>query len=346
MGKLKNEKPAKARRVTSSTPKSNKVSTEDDSLNTSDGSVSNPSQAGVESEVNSVYLCGSCNEAVVGELTVSCEICHSWFHYVCVNIPCDQAEFVNSPQIHWFCAQCNTSAQELIATLHDLKLKQHELKLDLTNMVNKNKTDLTKLVNDTKADVITKAKSQVEISVSEVEKRLEDTIYAKVIAKVEKENSEKIEEVKKTYATAATPSEAQIKTMKAELKNEVIAYTEALPTKEQVYKMANEQAIERDRIKARAANLILHNLTESQSAEEDVNKTKEIIKEVLKIPDFKIIKANRLGFFDENRSRLFKITLDDVATKKKILARATMLRAIPEDDPYANVYIRPDMTPK
>ena len=49
MGKLKNEKPAKARRVTSSTPKSNKVSTEDDSLNTSDGSVSNPSQAGVES---------------------------------------------------------------------------------------------------------------------------------------------------------------------------------------------------------------------------------------------------------------------------------------------------------
>ena len=82
MGKLKNEKPAKARRVTSSTPKSNKVSTEDDSLNTSDGSVSNPSQAGVESEVNSVYLCGRCNEAVVGELTVSCEICHSWFPYV------------------------------------------------------------------------------------------------------------------------------------------------------------------------------------------------------------------------------------------------------------------------
>ena len=83
-----------------------------------------------------------------------------------------------------------------------------------------------------------------------------------------------------------------------------------------------------------------------ESAEDDVNKTKEIIKEILKIPDFQIIKANRLGFYDENKSRLFKITLNDVATKKKILARATMLRDVDENDPYASVYIRPDMTPK
>ena len=346
MGKLKNEKAVKSKKIRSSTPKSDNVSSENDSLNTSNGSVSNPSGAGVEGEENSVYLCGSCNEAVVGELTVSCEICHAWFHYACVNIPADQAEFVNSPQIHWFCQHCNTSAQELIAKLQNLILNQQELKSDLTNSVNTVKTDLTKLVSDTKVEVITEAKNQVENSVSEMEKRLEEKLYAKVVATVKEDNSKKIEEVKQTYASAATPLEEQLTTIKTQLKNEVKAYTETLPSKEEIYKMADEQAIERDRIKARAANLILHNLPESQSAEDDVNKTKEIIKEILKIPDFQIIKANRLGFYDENKSRLFKITLNDVATKKKILARATMLRDVDENDPYASVYIRPDMTPK
>ena len=372
MGKLKNEKTQKVKRVGNSTPKNNNP--EPTSPNkTSDSDILNSTGSpdvsiSRKSSVNSVYLCGSCNEAVVGELSVSCEICHAWFHYACVNIPSDQAEFVNSPQIHWFCAQCNTSAQELIAQLQDLTVKQQELKSDLTVLVNNAKaeavteatkkaetkiseleSEMTVLVNNAEAEAVTEAKKQAETKFSELEADLENRIYTKVLEKVKTENKQELEEVKKSYAVAAAPSEQQITTMKTELKNEVIAYTQNLPAttnKEQVFELFNEHSAERERIKARAANLILHNLPESRSVDDDIAKTRQIIKEVLKIADFQITKATRLGFYDQNKDRLFRITLEDVATKKKILSRATMLRDLEEDHMFASVYIRPDMTPK
>ena len=345
MGKPKNEKSYRSRRVTNSTqkdttltPESPKSNGESDILNNSNTSeVSISLKSGIDSEENSVYLCGSCNLVVSGELCASCEICHTWFHYSCVNIPPDQAEFVNSPQIHWFCATCNTSADELIARLHELTLKQQELKSDLTN-----------LVNNAKVEASTAAKQQAETKFSELEVNLENRIFTKVLARVKEDNTKELEEVKKSYADAANPSEEQINTMKTELKNEVIAYTQTLPNsnKEQMFEIFNEHSAERERIKARAANLILHNLPESRSVEDDVAKTSEIIKDVLKIANFEITKATRLGFYDQNKNRLFRITLNDVATKKKILSRATMLRDVEDGHPYADVYIRPDMTPK
>lgn len=340
MGKPKNDKPLKSRRTANSTPKSAaitqdspKLSDESDILSDSfTSTVSIPRKTSLNSD--SVYLCGSCNLVVSGELCASCEICQAWFHYACVNIPPDQAEFVNSPQIHWFCSKCNTSAQQLIDQLHVLTRKQDELD-----------SELKTLVDNVKAE----AKQQTKTTLTEVEASMEDRIYNKVIAKVEAENNQKLEEVKKSYAHVATPSDEQMKTMKTELKNEVIAFTQTLPTttnKEQMFELFNEHSVERERIKARAANLILHNLPESRSVEEDISKVKDIIKDILKIADFEITNATRLGFYDRNKSRLFRITLSDVADKKKILSRATFLREVDENHPYASVYIRPDMTPK
>ena len=140
-------------------------------------------------------------------------------------------------------------------------------------------------------------------------------------------------------------------TIKAELKTEFQAFTQKFPATNEDHKklisaMVREDNDERERIKQRAPNLIIHNLPESNSVNEDVEQVTTIIKDVLRYANFDIIKATRLGFPQEDRNRLFKITLSDVPTKKKILSRATELRNLPEEDQYAKVYIRPDLTPK
>lgn len=374
MGRLKNEKSQKSKCTDNSTPnsttlsqESRKLSIDGEILNTSDNStVSIAGKSSINSAENSVYLCGSCNLAVTDELCASCEICHGWFHYACVNIPTNQAEFVNSPQIHWFCIQCNTSAQELIENLRDLTSKQEKLNNDLAKLVDTVKTEAKQQAQtvvstlEVKIQNLTQKQEELEKNLSAAakdeaktyvdsrlnEEQLETKIYDRVIAK-----TDVLPNNDRSYAAAAAPTTEQLDMIKAELKTEFQAFTQQFPTSNEDHKrlisaVVREDHDERERIKQRAPNLIIHNLPESNSVNEDVQQVNTIIKDVLRYANFEIVKATRLGFPQDDRNRLFKITLSDIPTKKKILARATELRNLPQEDPYAKVYIRPDLTPK
>ena len=48
----------------------------------------------------------------------------------------------------------------------------------------------------------------------------------------------------------------------------------------------------------------------------------------------------------DNKPRLVKIAVETLTMKRKILANVTKLRDLPEDDNFAKVYVKPDLTPK
>ena len=135
----------------------------------------------------------------------------------------------------------------------------------------------------------------------------------------------------RTYAQSAAtnlklPSESQIRSI---VKSDV-----------------REENAELERIKRRQNNLIIHNLPESVDPQEDIAKFKEIVKDILHIREPEIDSYTRLGTRNDERPRLLRVSLKQMSEKKEILARAPQLRQIDEDDIYARVYIRPDLTPK
>ena len=142
-------------------------------------------------------------------------------------------------------------------------------------------------------------------------------------------------EVLKGYAKAAAkdlnlPSKPEIQTI----------------INKQVKEDVKEEAYERERIKQRQLNLIVHNLDECEELGDDASKFTEITGEILRIQGVEVESVTRLGTKVTGRHRLLRVTLKDLKHKKEILSRAPQLRQVEEDDPYAKVYIRPDLTPK
>ena len=110
----------------------------------------------------------------------------------------------------------------------------------------------------------------------------------------------------------------------------------------------NEAMIERDNIEKRKLKLMLHNLKEVENATEDINQVKQLLSEKLEITeDIAITDITRIGNRrTDNKPRLLRIELSTLSQKRIILASATKLRQLNEEDPFARVYIRPDLTPK
>ena len=52
----------------------------------------------------------------------------------------------------------------------------------------------------------------------------------------------------------------------------------------------------------------------------------------------------RIGTYSPEKTRPIKIVMENTDSKKQILSKAAQLREIPQDDPYAKIYIRPDLT--
>ena len=96
----------------------------------------------------------------------------------------------------------------------------------------------------------------------------------------------------------------------------------------------------------RKTNLIIHNLPETNAAD-DTAHLNTIITDKLGITNtINITNATRLGERKPNKDRVLRITLETLTGKRKLLSWATKLRDLGEDDVYAKVYIRPDLTPK
>ena len=114
----------------------------------------------------------------------------------------------------------------------------------------------------------------------------------------------------------------------------------------QVKEDVKEEAYERERIKQRQLNLIVHNLDECEELGDDASKFTEITSDILRIQGVEVESVTRLGTKTTGRHRLLRVTLKNLKHKKEVLSRAPNLRQVDEEDPYAKVYIRPDLTPK
>ena len=89
----------------------------------------------------------------------------------------------------------------------------------------------------------------------------------------------------------------------------------------------------------------MHNLPKTQEKDNDFKNMCTIFKDVLFVNDVNISNLTRLGK-KKDRDRLLRITVQDTATKKRILSRATELSILPDEDYFSRVYLRPDLTPK
>ena len=108
--------------------------------------------------------------------------------------------------------------------------------------------------------------------------------------------------------------------------------------------MINDQCAEREEIMRRKFQLVIFNLKEANSADDDMKQTLELLK-LLKIDqDIDIDELVRMGRRSNEKPRLIRITLKDLTTKRKILAKATTLRDVPEGSVFAKVYIKPNLT--
>ena len=108
-----------------------------------------------------------------------------------------------------------------------------------------------------------------------------------------------------------------------------------------------EEIAEREEILRRKNQLIIMNLKESKSEAEDRAKLKELFN-LLKLNDEVIVtEAIRLGEKRrDNKHRFLRVTLENLETKRKILAKATTLRDVPEGSDYHKVFIKPNLTVK
>jgi hypothetical protein len=148
---------------------------------------------------------------------------------------------------------------------------------------------------------------------------------------------EKNENVVKSYAHAVGKNSDSI----------MIHQPPILTSERQTVKILDEYA-DRER---RKANIIIHNLPESQGDnhqtryENDKKKVDEIIQEGTGVTGVNVSKLVRLGGRGQNqhqKPRLLLVTLDFPDRRRAILAAAKLLR---HTEKWSNIYISPDLTP-
>ena len=109
--------------------------------------------------------------------------------------------------------------------------------------------------------------------------------------------------------------------------------------------IVSEEMKEQQQIELVKKNLVMTGIAENLSAEEALEKAKQIILRDLDITA-QIIKVERCGKVkpEETRPRLLKLFLDSAENRKNILRNATKLRNSTDKPTADNVFINPDLT--
>ena len=227
-----------------------------------------------------------------------------------------------------------------------------ELQTDLKSTA----TDTNKLKADlcTTSTIVTNLRSQVN--------KQDESITELELLKADVKNNEEAIKNLKTSLLSTLRDELKSDVQK-QIKDQNIVSFPALPDPESVMEtdqnasnanknqqifrdMINNQCAEREEIMRRKYQLIITNLKEVNSAQEDMNQTTELLKLLKLDEEIQINELIRMGKSQKDKPRLIRITLKDLSTKRKILAKATTLRDIPEDSKFAKVYIKPNLTPQ
>ena len=290
------------------------------------------------------------------EKSIQCSLCKFWCHFQCAGIDGDTSvNYVKNKKLHWFCSSCEPHAISLLDRMKIIESNNTKFAKDLSSGLKNLATSVDTKIENVKLLVNNSKGSQVD-----------ENLETKIVEKVEEKLKEKLEEIKKTYAdalqtsstintsvtnmqndvtTAVTASfDAKIENLKKDLN--VSAPTREKVSLEEIRSEAREVLEEKDRIDKKKCNLIFSNIKESNSIENDEAAVMAIIKDKLHIQeDVNIKSVARLGNrLIPDKPRLVKVVFESLHQKKLVLRRATQMRNLEDNDIYANVYIRPDLT--
>ena len=301
---------------------------------------------------------------VVKELGVQCEMCCSWIHCKCAEIPTAAYKVLANQGIHYFCKWCNQTANTIIPMMAQLKEKQDKLENELVTMkdrqdnMDKEMKDIVGEVNEAKTNVEEARKDVTEIRerVERVERKMEDDAeevkHAKInvdeALKAVNEVRERVDKVERKMEDDAknTQTEAGVQEVLQDFKKNMDE------DREEARKMLDET---KERIKnekdreTRKNNIIIYRVEEnaSTSAEDrakyDKQWAKELTREVLKVhcgeEDIKrVIRLGAKGSAD----RPMLVEYRSHIIKNQVMESLSMLKGA--DERYCNISIAHDMT--
>ena len=309
------------------------------------------------------YPCLICNTDAT-EKCIKCDLCNLWCHYACAEIDEETTEkYVKNKKLHWFCSSCEPHAMSLLDRIKVLESNNDKFAKEFrTGLKNLGISIDTQVAN---------VRQLVETTIeAKTESKVKEKINAAIDTKLEAKFTDKLEEVKKTYAETAK-TQTEIITNSTSIENDVTTKVNATLdakianlrkdltetpsasanpvhplSKNQVTSEVWEAMEEKERIEKKKCNLIFSNVKESNSLHDDESAVKTIIKEKLNIrEDINVKMVARLGnIVTPDKPRLLKVVLESLNQKKLVLRKATMMRQLDETDIHADVYIRPDLT--
>ena len=321
------------------------------------------------------------------EESMECECCKTWFHVNCTaDLKKDKFDAINKFNLHWYCQHCDRGALLLYQKCAALQAEHNSMKQDmlkLTERVNNcEKVDST--INDKlqKSDIATDHKiresktqirndvmKEVKTTISESNQRLRTDVQHQLLEEKtlmkEQIKAEILYELNARPDTTVAEATAAARVIVQEELNarpqtSVADATAAArmvireeleditPTRE----IVRAEMEERERIAVRKFNLMILNLSETntrqtdeETEENDITRINEIINNRLHL-NITVDNATRLGNRSREKYRPVRVTLRNLDEKKRILKRAVQLRYLDEGDTYYRVYIRPDLTVK
>ena len=319
--------------------------------------------------------CGVCESLFdPNDLTcILCDCCLLSYHARCVDLTAGELSAISflGDKIKWYCPRCSTGAanlhkanimfnerignveqsvENLDKSVNDIKSVQSDIKIDIQNLKSQHATDIQNLQNDRDTD-----KGFIDINSADIA-----------------HNKQQISGIKNDLTTLNlkydTLQSNMLETLKKELKEEVRTQINEKrdvdfpllpsvdetstnePIQSQTFYQRFSSAVrgevnELEEIKRRKNQLLIMNLKENKSATEDVLKLMELFKLLKLDKDVKINEAIRLGEKRrDQKPRFIRVTLQDLDTRRSILAKATTLRNVPAESEFANVYIKPNLT--
>ena len=282
------------------------------------------------------YPCLICKTDAT-EKCIKCDLCNLWCHYACAEIDEETTEkYVKNKKLHWFCSSCEPHAMSLLDRIKVLESNNDKFAKEFrTGLKNLGISIDTQVAN---------VRQLVETTIeAKTESKVKEKINATIDTKLEAKFTDKLEEVKKTYADTAK-TQTEIITNSTSIENDVTTKVNATLdakianlrkdltetpsasanpvhplSKNQVTSEVWEAMEEKERIEKKKCNLIFSNVKESNSLHDDESAVKTIIKEKLNIrEDINIKMVARLGntTVTPDKPCLLKVVLESFEPKE------------------------------
>ena len=111
------------------------------------------------------YPCGRCKKNC-GELEmgVFCELCLTWYHAICVDIPKEAYEWIKKVKGNkWFCSDCGSKVDKILDKANSLEVETKILRTDMDDVKSRLEKVEKKLQGSVKQEIGTALNEQLDI---------------------------------------------------------------------------------------------------------------------------------------------------------------------------------------